>query len=52
VRRAKPAEILTSLGASIAAVILAAGIVVALDYIYRPVLDATGNAVVLRGSVR
>jgi hypothetical protein len=45
-------QIIASLGASIAAVILAAGIVVALDYIYRPVLDGAGNAVALRGSVR
>ncbi len=43
-------DILAGLGASIAAVILAAGIVVAIDYVYRPVLDGNGHPVVLRGS--
>jgi hypothetical protein len=45
-------EVIANLGLSIAAVVLAAGIVVALDYIYRPVVDGNGNAVSLRGSVQ
>ena len=41
-------SIFTNLGLSIAAVILAAGIVVALDYSFRPATDANGNPVVER----